>query len=101
MMRMSPQEAAWQLALGVLADDGAAPPDKRVVCWARVRTGIEKQDTDEKTRRDFVKTAAYEAPAIFTLPAAPEYAKAGSVKPTDGRSSTKGRPPGKSRPAKQ
>lgn len=31
-------------------------------------------------RRDFVKRAAYLAPAILTLVAAPEFAKAGSVK---------------------
>ena len=31
-------------------------------------------------RRDFIKKAAYVAPAILTLAVAPEYAKAGSVK---------------------
>jgi hypothetical protein len=33
------------------------------------------------TRREFVKKAAYIAPAILTLKAAPAFAKAGSVKP--------------------
>ena len=33
------------------------------------------------SRRDFVKRGAYVAPAILTLAAAPEFAKAGSVKP--------------------
>jgi hypothetical protein len=32
------------------------------------------------SRREFVKRAAYVAPAILTLAVAPEYAKAGSVK---------------------
>lgn len=32
------------------------------------------------SRRDFIKKAAYVAPAILTLAAAPAYAKAGSVK---------------------
>ena len=32
------------------------------------------------SRRDFVKRAAYLAPAILTLIAAPEFAKAGSQK---------------------
>ena len=40
------------------------------------------------SRRRFVK-AAYVVPAILTLPAAPEYAKAGSVKPRAGGSSPK------------
>ena len=35
----------------------------------------------DESRREFVKKAAYVAPAILTLPVAPEYAKAGSVKP--------------------
>ena len=33
------------------------------------------------TRRDFVKKAAYIAPAIVTLKAAPSFAKTGSMKP--------------------
>jgi hypothetical protein len=33
------------------------------------------------SRRDFVKRIPYVAPAVLTLAAAPEYAKAGSVKP--------------------
>ncbi|NML16513.1 hypothetical protein [Azohydromonas caseinilytica] len=33
------------------------------------------------SRRDFVKKGVYVAPAILTLAAAPEFAKAGSVKP--------------------
>lgn len=32
-------------------------------------------------RRDFIKKAAYVAPAILTLAVAPAYAKAGSQKP--------------------
>lgn len=34
----------------------------------------------EASRREFVKKAAYIAPAIITLKAAPAYAKAGSEK---------------------
>jgi hypothetical protein len=37
---------------------------------------------DSKSRREFVKKAAYIAPAILTLQAASSVAKAGSVKPT-------------------
>jgi hypothetical protein len=33
------------------------------------------------SRRDFVKRAAYVAPAILTLKAAPSFAKSGSQKP--------------------
>jgi len=33
------------------------------------------------SRREFVKRIPYLAPAVLTLAAAPEYAKAGSVKP--------------------
>ena len=36
------------------------------------------------TRREFVKKAAYIAPAIVTLKAAPSFAKTGSLKPTEG-----------------
>ena len=42
----------------------------------------------DSSRRRLVK-AAYVAPVILTLPAAPEYAKAGSVKPRPGGSSPK------------
>lgn len=35
---------------------------------------------DNESRRTFVKRAAYVAPAVLTLAAAPEFAKAGSVK---------------------
>jgi len=38
-------------------------------------------NTQNDSRRDFVKKAAYLAPAIVTLAAAPSYAKAGSEKP--------------------
>lgn len=38
----------------------------------------------DKSRRDFVKRGAYVAPTILTLAAAPEFAKAGSVKPPKG-----------------
>jgi hypothetical protein len=34
------------------------------------------------SRRNFVKRGLYVAPAILTLAAAPEFAKAGSAKPT-------------------
>jgi hypothetical protein len=34
----------------------------------------------DSSRRDFVKKAMYVAPVILTLAAAPEFAKAGSVK---------------------
>ncbi len=37
-----------------------------------------------ETRRDFVKKAAYVAPAILTLKATPSYAKSGSEKPDKG-----------------
>jgi hypothetical protein len=33
-----------------------------------------------ESRRDFVRKAAYMTPAVLTLAAAPEFAKAGSVK---------------------
>jgi len=36
------------------------------------------------SRREFVKKAAYIAPAVITLQAAPMYAKAGSEKPQGG-----------------
>lgn len=46
-----------------------------------------------ESRRTFVKRAAYVAPAVLTLAAAPEFAKAGSVKdPWKG--------PGKDKPPK-
>lgn len=55
-------------------------------------------------RRDFVKRSAYVAPAILTLVAAPEFAKAGSVKPTDPNGGGKDKPgkdkPGKDKPGK-
>ncbi len=37
--------------------------------------------TPDNSRRRFVKKAVYVAPVILTLPAVPEFAKAGSVKP--------------------
>lgn len=43
----------------------------------------------DPSRRDFVKRMPYVAPAVLTLAAAPEYAKAGSVK-SPGRGSDKG-----------
>jgi hypothetical protein len=46
-------------------------------------------------RRSFVKCGAYTAPAILTLLAAPEFAKAGSVKPPgDGPGGGHALPPG-------
>jgi len=45
----------------------------------------------DASRREFVKKAVYVAPIILTLPAAPEFAKAGSVKP---------KPPKKEKPPK-
>jgi hypothetical protein len=39
---------------------------------------MDKQHSN--SRREFVKKAAYVAPAILTLAVAPSYAKAGSVK---------------------
>lgn len=45
----------------------------------------------DKDRRKFVQRGVYMAPAILTLAAAPEFAKAGSGKPSD----PPGRPPGK------
>jgi len=38
---------------------------------------------NQTTRRAFVKKAAYIAPAILTLKAAPSFAKPGSKKPKD------------------
>lgn len=35
----------------------------------------------DNSRRQFVKKAVYVAPVILTLQAAPDFAKAGSVKP--------------------
>jgi hypothetical protein len=48
------------------------------------------------SRREFVKKAAYIAPAILTLEAAPAYAKAGSkdTKPPKGPKPPKPRKPG-------
>jgi hypothetical protein len=40
----------------------------------------QQQDHADPSRRDFIKKAAYLGPAILTLPVAPQYAKAGSVK---------------------
>ena len=57
---------------------------------------VNNMSSREESRRDFVKRAAYIAPAILTLPAAPEYAKAGSVKPGGGTERPpKASPPGK------
>ena len=58
----------------------------------------------DSSRRNFVKHGVYVAPAILTLAAAPEFAKAGSVKPTDPHKGDKDRPgkdkPGKDKPGK-
>lgn len=51
----------------------------------------------DSSRRNFVKRGAYIAPAILTLAAAPEFAKAGSVKPGPGGGKDK---PGKDKPGK-
>ena len=55
--------------------------------WPHVRAA-RMLEGDGQSRREFVKRAAYVAPAILTLAAAPAYAKAGSDKgdanwPTD------------------
>jgi hypothetical protein len=42
---------------------------------------IERASSAKAGRRDFIKKAAYVAPAILTLAVAPGYAKAGSMKP--------------------
>jgi len=47
------------------------------------------------SRRAFVKRAAYVAPAILTLKAAPAFAKAGSGKKDDGKKPGKPGKPGK------
>jgi hypothetical protein len=47
----------------------------------------------DQSRREFVKKAAYIAPAILTLQAAPQYAKAGSNKPNPSTT-----PPGRPAP---
>ena len=39
----------------------------------------------DNSRRNFVKRGAYMAPAILTLAATPEFAKAGSAKPKPGK----------------
>jgi hypothetical protein len=54
-----------------------------------------RNETHQASRRAFVKKAAYVAPVILTLAAAPSFAKAGSNKggPSPGRAP--GRPPGK------
>jgi len=44
------------------------------------------------SRREFVKKAAYIAPAVITLQAAPMYAKAGSEKPQGPKGSGQGGP---------
>jgi hypothetical protein len=50
----------------------------------------------DKSRRAFVKRGAYVAPAILTLAAAPEFAKAGSIKPPGPPGGgPPGKPPGK------
>ena len=47
------------------------------------------------SRRDFVKKAMYVAPVVLTLAAAPEFAKAGSIKPGPPKGGPpKGGPPG-------
>lgn len=51
------------------------------------------------SRRDFIKHGAYVAPAILTLAAAPEFAKAGSVKPNAPKGGGKDKP-GKDKPKK-
>jgi hypothetical protein len=38
-------------------------------------------ERESEARRDFIKKAAYVAPAVLTLTAAPSYAKSGSEKP--------------------
>jgi hypothetical protein len=46
----------------------------------------------DTSRRNFVKRGAYVAPAILTLAAAPEFAKAGSIKPPKDPKGPKGKP---------
>ncbi len=53
------------------------------------------ENLPDEDRRSLVKRGAYTAPAILTLLAAPEFAKAGSVKlPGDGPGGGYGRPSG-------
>jgi len=60
-----------------------------LVAFSRVETKVAKEITKHGTsRREFVKKAAYIAPAIITLRAAPSYAKAGSDKNHEHRSPT-------------
>jgi len=42
-----------------------------------------EMDAGGESRRAFVKKAAYVAPAVLTLPAAPAYAKHGSENPSE------------------
>ena len=44
-----------------------------------------KQQGHKSARREFVKKATYVAPAILTLAAAPQFAKAGSEKAPTGK----------------
>ena len=50
----------------------------------------------DASRRAFVTRAAYMAPAILTLAAAPSYAKAGSEKPADSPTDSGTAPPTRS-----
>jgi hypothetical protein len=54
---------------------------------------------NNNARREFVKRGVYVAPVILTLAAAPEFAKAGSVKPSDPKGGGKDKP-GKDKPGK-
>jgi hypothetical protein len=58
----------------------------------RVTSSTPTPPPPDQARRQFVKRSVYAAPAILTLAAAPEFAKAGSGKPAGPPA---GPPPGK------
>ena len=45
---------------------------------------MKEEEQNNQARREFIKKAAYVAPAIVTLAVRPSYAKAGSEKPGGG-----------------
>jgi hypothetical protein len=59
-----------------------------------------KETKERRSRREFVKKAAYIAPAILTLTAAPAYAKAGSKEPRAPKQPKPPKPPKQPKPPK-
>ncbi len=56
---------------------------------------MDSKPSNSSSLREFIKKAAYVAPAILTLPAAPAFAKHGSGHPGKGPPPGKGPGPGK------